>query len=53
MTKYIKKKDLSMKVLLTGASGFVGSFLTEKLLELKYEVKALVPTKDDLRWIAD
>lgn len=53
MTKYIKKKDLTMKALLTGASGFVGSFLAEKLLKFDYQVKALVPTKDDLRWIAD
>jgi len=49
----MKKKELSQKVLLTGASGFIGSFLAEKLLEKGYQVRGLVRTSDDLRWIAD
>jgi len=33
---------LSQKVLITGADGFIGSHLTESLLEAGYEVKAFV-----------
>ena len=42
-----------MKVLLTGATGFIGSFLAEYLLKKKIEVRCLVRTSSDLRWIAD
>ena len=31
-----------MKIFLTGAEGFIGSHLVDKLLKLKYKVKALV-----------
>jgi len=42
-----------MKVFLTGATGFVGSFLAENLVKSKYKVKCLVRKKSNLRWIAD
>lgn len=42
-----------MKVFLTGATGFVGSLLAEKLLEKGYEVRCLVRKQSNLRWIAD
>ena len=42
-----------MKVLLTGATGFIGSFLAEYLLEKGYQVRCLVRTSSNLRWIAD
>lgn len=42
-----------MKVLLTGATGFIGSFLAEFLLDKGYEVRCLVRTSSNLRWIAD
>ncbi len=42
-----------MKVLLTGATGFIGSFLAEYLLKKRYEVRCLVRTSSNLRWIAD
>ncbi len=42
-----------MKVLLTGATGFVGSHLAEHLIKKGYEVRCLVRTSSNLRWIAD
>ena len=42
-----------MNVLITGASGFIGSFITEELVKQGHTVYALVMSKDPLRWIAD
>ena len=42
-----------MKVLITGANGFVGSTVVEKLLEKKYEVYCFVRSSSNLRWLAD
>jgi nucleoside-diphosphate-sugar epimerase len=42
-----------MKVFITGATGFVGSFLAESLIEKKYNVRCLVRKQSNLRWIAD
>lgn len=42
-----------MKVLVTGATGFVGSHTAEHLLEAGHEVKALVRPSSNLVWIAD
>ncbi len=42
-----------MNVFVTGASGFIGSFLTQKLVEQGHKVQALVMSKDPLQWIAD
>lgn len=42
-----------MKVLLTGANGFIGSFLAEKLINKKYKVRCLVRSTSNMRWIAD
>lgn len=40
-----------MKALVTGANGFIGSFLVEKLLEQDFEVTCLVRKTSNLRWI--
>ena len=40
-----------MKVLITGANGFIGSFLVEKLLEQNFEVTCLVRKTSNLIWI--
>lgn len=42
-----------MKVFITGATGFVGSFLAESLVQAKHEVRCLVRKESNLRWIAD
>jgi nucleoside-diphosphate-sugar epimerase len=42
-----------MKIFITGATGFVGSFLAENLLEKKHSVRCLVRKQSNLRWIAD
>lgn len=42
-----------MKIFITGATGFVGSFLAESLLEKKHTVRCLVRKQSNLRWIAD
>ena len=38
---------------MTGATGFVGSFLAEALLQANHEVRCLVRKESNLRWIAD
>jgi dihydroflavonol-4-reductase len=40
-----------MPVLVTGANGFVGSFLAEKLLEAGYPVRCMVRRSSDLRFV--
>jgi nucleoside-diphosphate-sugar epimerase len=42
-----------MKVFMTGATGFVGSFLAETLIQSDHEVRCLVRKESNLRWIAD
>ncbi len=39
------------RVLVTGATGFIGSHLVEELLWKGYEVAALIRTSSDLRWL--
>ena len=43
------------KILITGSGGFIGSHLTERCVELGYEVKAFVRynSKNDWGWIED
>jgi len=40
-----------MKVLITGANGFIGSYLVEKLLEQNFEVTCLVRKTSNIKWI--
>ena len=40
-----------MKAFVTGATGFVGSHLVDKLLEKGYEVKCLTRKSSNLRWL--
>jgi len=42
-----------MKVFITGATGFVGSFLAESLVQAGHQVTCLVRKQSNLRWIAD
>lgn len=42
-----------MKVLLTGANGFVGSHIAEDLLEKGHQVEAVVRQTSNLKWIKD
>ena len=39
------------RVLITGATGFIGSHLVDELLWKNYEVTALIDTNSDLRWL--
>lgn len=40
-----------MKVLVTGANGFIGSHLVEALIQKGYKVKCLVRKTSDLKWL--
>lgn len=40
-----------MKALVTGASGFIGGHLTERLIEKGYRVKVLVRRTSNLQWL--
>lgn len=42
-----------MKILVTGASGFIGSFIVEKALTLGYEVWAGVRATSNRQWLTD
>lgn len=46
-----KPQDQSPIVLVTGASGFVGSHLVEKLVERGYRVRILVRRSSSLHWL--
>ncbi|MFQ6052021.1 MAG: NAD-dependent epimerase/dehydratase family protein [Candidatus Hydrothermarchaeota archaeon] len=47
----MKKAENSTKVLVTGAGGFIGSHLTEALIEKGYEVVGLLEPEDHNPWI--
>lgn len=42
-----------MKAFVTGATGFVGSHLTDKLIQLGYEVYCLRRKTSDIKWLKD
>ncbi len=44
---------MKLKILLTGATGFIGSFLAEELVNNGYQVRALVRNPQKLRWPID
>jgi len=41
------------RVLVTGATGFIGSHLVEELIRLGYDVEVLVRENSNLRWLKD
>jgi dihydroflavonol-4-reductase len=41
------------RVLVTGATGFIGSHLVEELIRQEYEVDVLVRESSDLKWLRD
>ena len=42
-----------MKVFITGATGFIGSSVARALVKKGYEVKCLVRSNSNLKWISD
>ncbi len=45
-------QPVGMKVLVTGATGFIGSFLVEALIEKGYDITCLVRNSSNCRWPA-
>ncbi len=45
--------SMKTKILLTGGTGFIGSYLAEELVKNGYSVRALVRNPDKLRWPID
>jgi dihydroflavonol-4-reductase len=43
----------TVKALVTGANGFIGSHLVDLLLNHRYDVRCLVRRSSDLRWLRD
>jgi len=43
--------SLQKTALVTGASGFIGSHLVDKLIELKFKVRVLARKESNLRWL--
>ena len=41
------------KALVTGANGFIGSFLVQRLIQEGLDVRVFVRKTSDLRWIKD
>lgn len=49
----LEKNRKKMKILITGASGFIGSFIVEKALSSGYEVWAGIRTTSNRHWLTD
>jgi len=47
------KNRQSIKTLVTGANGFVGSHLVEGLLDRGYQVRCLIRKTSNLKWLSD
>lgn len=45
--------DIKPIAIVTGASGFVGSHLVDKLIEKGYTVKAIIRSSSSLKWLKD
>ncbi|MBA4417521.1 MAG: hypothetical protein C0392_06390 [Syntrophus sp. (in: bacteria)] len=48
-----RNKEGMLKVLVTGANGFIGSHLVERLVRSEARVRCLVRRTGDLRWLRD
>jgi uncharacterized protein YbjT (DUF2867 family) len=48
MAHYLRKKGETMKILVTGANGFVGAALIPKLIDAGHKVTALVRSKENI-----
>jgi nucleoside-diphosphate-sugar epimerase len=46
-----EKKEFLMRVLITGANGFIGSHLAERCIREGWDVACLVRNTSDLRWL--
>ncbi|MFH1336603.1 MAG: NAD-dependent epimerase/dehydratase family protein, partial [Candidatus Zixiibacteriota bacterium] len=53
MEREFGKDKRSLIVLVTGANGFVGSHLVERLLDKGYPVRCLVRKTSNLKWLSD
>ena len=49
----MEQKDKTATILVTGASGFIGSFIVEKALDLGVEVWAAVRNTSSRRYLTD
>lgn len=49
----ISNKYAQKRILITGASGFIGSFIVEKALELGMEVWAVIRRTSSKKWLTD
>ena len=52
MEREFSKDKRSLRVLVTGANGFVGSHLVEGLLDKGYQVRCLVRKTSNLKWLS-
>ena len=53
MQREFDKNRQSIKTLVTGANGFVGSHLVEGLLDRGYQVRCLIRKTSNLKWLSD
>lgn len=49
--EYYNKEIVLTKVFITGATGFIGSHLTDELIKMNYQIKCLVRKTSNLQWL--